>query len=63
MANLKRMGSVLLRHEWDRREDWASAVHELATLSDEQIARLVRRSIGERVPSSPRCAGDADGVL
>lgn len=54
MANLKRIGGVLYRHEWDKRDDWAWAFNELASLSDEQIASLVTRQKRDRRLASRR---------
>ncbi len=40
MFRMEEMSRVLYRHEWTRREDWARALHDLAELSDDQIAEL-----------------------
>jgi hypothetical protein len=48
MANLEEMSRVLYSHDWARVQDWVTALDQLATLTDDEIATLVHQD------SSPR---------
>jgi hypothetical protein len=41
MANLEEMSRVLYSHDWARVQDWVTALDQLATLTDDEIAALV----------------------
>ena len=41
MANLQEMGRVLCSHRWDDVREWAQAVDQLASLTEQEIAELV----------------------
>ena len=43
MANLQKIGRVVYRHEWTSLAEWVGALDELADMTDDQIARLVRQ--------------------
>jgi Tfp pilus assembly protein PilN len=51
MANLKEMSRVLYSHDWARVQDWVTALDQLATLTDDEIAALVQQAA--RPPASP----------
>jgi hypothetical protein len=42
MANLAHMRKVLYRHKWRDLQEWAAAVSELASLSEQEIGELAR---------------------
>ena len=50
MANLKEMSRVLYSHDWARVQDWVTALDQLATLNDDEIAALVHQAA--RQPAS-----------
>jgi Tfp pilus assembly protein PilN len=50
MANLEEMSRVLYSHDWARVQDWVTALDQLATLTDDEIAALVRQAA--RPPAS-----------
>ena len=53
MANLEEMSRVLYSHDWARVQDWVTALDQLATLSDHEIAALVHQAPrGDRVAAS-----------
>jgi hypothetical protein len=43
MVNLKEMSRVLYSHDWARVQDWVTALDQLATLTDDEIAALVHQ--------------------
>jgi hypothetical protein len=49
MANLEEMSRVLYSHEWARVQDWVTALDQLTTLTDDEIAALVQAA---RPPAS-----------
>ena len=49
MANLEEMSRVLHSHDWARVQDWVTALDQLATLTDDEIAALVQAA---RPPAS-----------
>ena len=53
MANLEEMSRVLYSHDWARVQDWVTALDQLATLTDDEIAALVHQARPTRTrPSS-----------
>ena len=50
MANLEEMSRVLYSHDWARVQDWVTALDQLATLTDDEIAALVHQAA--RPPAS-----------
>jgi hypothetical protein len=44
MANLEEMSRVLHSHDWARVQDWVTALDQLATLTDDEIAALVHQA-------------------
>src|SRR5512147_1152888 len=50
MANLE-MSRVLHSHDWARVQDWVTALDQLATLTDDEIAALVHQAA--RPPARP----------
>src|SRR5512144_2194182 len=44
MANLEEMSRVLYSHDWARVQDWVTALDQLATLTDDEIAALVHQA-------------------
>ncbi len=51
MANLQDMNRVLYRHDWQSVEEWASAIHHLADLTEQEIGQMVGKA-------SPSRSGD-----
>jgi hypothetical protein len=51
MANLEEMSRVLYSHDWARVQDWVTALDQLATLTDDEIAALVHQAA--RPPARP----------
>ena len=43
MANMQKIGRVVYRHDWTNLAEWIAALSELADMTDDQIAQLVRR--------------------
>lgn len=54
MANLKEMSRVLYSHDWARVQDWVTALDQLATLNDDEIAALVHQAARQPASSVPR---------
>lgn len=45
MRNLSEIQRVVYRHDWQCLTDWHHALDELASLTDDEIDRLVRNDI------------------
>jgi hypothetical protein len=54
MVNLKEMSRVLYSHDWARVQDWVTALDQLATLTDDEIAALVHQAARQPASSVPR---------
>jgi hypothetical protein len=61
MANLEEMSRVLYSHDWARVQDWVTALDQLATLTDDEIAALVHQAA--RPPASSSVAADRQWTL
>ena len=48
MSNLHEMSRLLYCHDWDRIEHWATAIGQLADLTDGEINELQRLGIGRK---------------
>jgi hypothetical protein len=54
MAKLEEMSRVLYSHDWACVQDWVTALDQLATLTDDEIAALVHQPARPPVSSVRR---------
>jgi hypothetical protein len=52
MSNLHEMSRLLYCHDWDRIEHWATAIGQLADLTDGEISELQRLGISRKSVTS-----------
>jgi hypothetical protein len=62
MANLEEMSRVLYSHDWARVQDWVTALDQLGTITDDEIAVLVHQAVRPPAGSVRRRTAASEGA-